>query len=158
MKLFEILSQKNIERVIADFRNNSNFYKENNLRGPSVFENGLCYEFAIALHNYLNSIGEKNDILFLMGSMKKNEAKWYGFEEGEFNPTTDHPFHTIIKIRKFYYDINGRLGAKRDIYSMWSKFRGKRLVHATKKELLPYIKNKEIVFKIEKLLKESEKI
>lgn len=155
--LFEGIKQYQIDETIRRLRSDGRFFLDNGLRGPSVFENGLCYEFALALYNYLKSIGEDSEILFLMGSMKKTEAQWYySPETDEFDPRTDHPFHTLIQVRKFYYDINGKLGDKRNIASMWYKFRNKRLVKTTPEELKSFIKHHELVSFLEQKLKEHQ--
>ena len=77
-------------------------------------------------YNFLKSKGDQPELIFLVGNMKKAEAAWY--DTTEFDPTQEHPFHTIVKVRKFYYDINGKLGTKREISAMWTKFRNKKLV------------------------------
>jgi hypothetical protein len=139
------MKQYNIEQIISDLNRNSMFFIERGMRGPSAFESGKCYEFALALHTYLESIGEKSEIIFLVGNFKKSQVKWYFDGTEDFDPTMEHPFHTIVKVRKFYYDANGRLGNKRDITSNWPKFRNKRLVTATVDDIKQYIKDHQLV-------------
>jgi len=149
-QLNESIKQYEIDELVSRVRNNTMFYVENGLRGPSAFETGLCYEFALGLYNFLKSVGDKPELIFLVGNMKKAEAKW--FETEDFDPSTEHAFHTIVKVRKHYYDINGRLGNKRDIVAMWSKFRRKKLVTTTPQEVKKYIKKNNIVKHLEIIL------
>jgi len=141
--LIESIRQYDIDQLIHQFRNNTMFYVERGLRGASVFESGMCYEFALSLYNFLKENGEKPQLVFLVGNMKKAEAQWYATED--FDPTTEHPFHTIVKVRKYYYDINGRLGNKREILAKWYKFRRKKLVEVEYNDVNKYAKNKNII-------------
>lgn len=127
------------------------FFISHNLRGPSAFEGGLCYEFALGLNNFLKSVGEKPELVFLIGNMKKEDAKWS--KTDDFDPSTEHPFHTIVKVRKYYYDINGRLGNKREIKAMWSKFRNKKLVTVEPHEVKKYVKHSAVMNDLEAALK-----
>lgn len=151
-QLNEAIKQFIIDDAIASLRSNHYFFVQNGLRGASEFTNGKCFEFAIALYNYLKSKGEQPQLIYLMGNMKKSEARWY--DTTEFDPTQEHPFHTIVQVRKFYYDINGKLGNKRDIATGWPKFRNKQLVPTTYEDVMQYVKDKKIIEDIETVLKE----
>lgn len=151
VQLNEAVKQYDLEDLISAIRNNHMFYAENSLRGYSVFESGLCYEWALAFYNFLKTKGEQPELVFLIGNMKKAEAAWY--DTTEFDPTTEHPFHTIVKVRKFYYDINGKLGNKREITAMWPKFRNKKLVSVEPSEVKKYVKKNQIVKDLEELFK-----
>ncbi len=159
MKLHEILveavKQYDIDELITRIRNNQYLYTEQGLRGPSTFESGKCYEFALALYNFLKSKGDQPELIFLIGNMKKTEAAWY--DTTEFDPTKEHPFHTIVKVRKFYYDINGKLGNKRDISAMWSKFRKKKMVVITVDDIKKYITDLGLVDTLEKTFEANYK-
>jgi len=151
--LNEAVKQYTIDEIIASIRNNTMFYIENGLRGYRTFESGLCYEFALGLYKFLKSNNEPAELIFLVGNMKKADAAWY--DSDEFDPTTEHPFHTIVKVRKYYYDINGRLGTKREIVAIWNKFRRKQLVVTDVNGIKPYIKKPEIVKHLELLFKNA---
>jgi hypothetical protein len=142
-QLNEAIKQYTIDDTIASLRSNHYFFVQNGLRGSSEFENGKCFEFAMALYNYLKTKGEQPELIFLVGNMKKSEAAWY--DTTEFDPTQEHPFHTIVQVRKFYYDINGKLGNKREIATMWPKFRNKKMVVATVDEVKSYVKDNKLV-------------
>ncbi len=152
-ELDEAVRQYDIEKLIGNMGRETMFFVNNGLKGPSVFESGLCYEFALGLYNFLKSKGEKPELVFLVGNMKKAEAQWYKTED--FDPSTEHPFHTVVKIRKHYYDINGRLGTKRQIVSMWPKFRRKKLVITDTKSVKKYIKKTKVVKELEKLFSDN---
>lgn len=151
LQLNESIKQYDLDNLLLSIRNNHYFYAENNLRGPSSFEDGYCYEFALAFYNFLKSQGESPELIFLVGNMKKADAEWY--DTTDFDPTTEHPFHTIVKVRKFYYDINGKLGNKREILARWYKFRRKKLLPIEPNVLNPYIKNHQLVKTLENLFK-----
>lgn len=159
MKLGEILveaiKQYDIDELITRIRNNQYLYTEQGLRGPSTFESGKCYEFALALYNFLKSKGDQPELIFLVGNMKKAEASWY--DTTEFDPTKEHPFHTIVKVRKFYYDINGKLGTKREIAAMWTKFRNKKLVGVSVEDVKKYITDSGLVDTLEKTFEANYK-
>ncbi len=148
-QLDEAVKQYDIDEMIGNLRNNHMFYAERGLRGASTFETGMCYEFALALYQFLKTKGENPELVFLVGNMKKADAEWYDTEE--FDPTTEHPFHTVVKVRKYYYDINGRLGNKREILAMWSKFRRKKVVVVEPNEVKKYIKKPQMVKDLEEM-------
>ena len=147
--LDEAMKQYDIDTMIHNLRNNQMFYLERGLRGPLTFDEGSCYEFALALYNYLRSKGERPQLVFLVGNMKKADAQWY--DTTEFDPTQEHPFHIVVKVRKYYYDINGRLGNKREILAMWSKFRRKKMVDVEPKDVKKYIQKKSLVTDLEEI-------
>lgn len=148
-QLDEAVKQYDIDEMIGNLRNNHMFYAERGLRGPSTFEEGSCYEFALALYNFLKTKGEKPELVFLVGNMKKADAEWY--DTTEFDPTQEHPFHTVVKVRKFYYDINGRLGNKRQIMAEWSKFRRKKMVGVEVRDVKKYVKKQSLVKDLEEM-------
>lgn len=152
--LNESIKQFEIDDTIASLRMNHYFFAQNGLRGISEFETGKCFEFALGLYNFLKSKGEQPELIFLVGNMKKAEAAWY--DTTEFDPTKEHPFHCIIQVRKFYYDINGKLGNKREITAMWPKFRNKKLIPTSVSDVVGYIKDKKLVDSIEQTLKDSQ--
>lgn len=152
-QLNEAIKQFVIEDTILSMLNNHYFYAQHGLRGRSEFENGKCFEFAIGLYNFLKSKGEDPELIFLVGNMKKSEAAWY--DTTEFDPTQEHPFHTIVKLRKFYYDVNGKLGNKREIASRWYKFRNKKLIPTTVADVMGYVKDKELADAVEQALKDA---
>ena len=151
-ELNESIKQFEIDDALLSLRSNHYFFVQNGLRGASEFENGKCFEFAVGLYNFLKSVGEQPELIFLVGNMKKSEAAWY--DTTEFDPTQEHPFHTIVKVRKFYYDANGKLGNKREIATMWPKFRNKKLVPTTLTDVMGYVKDKKIAEIVEQTLKE----
>ena len=142
-----------IDDTVASLRCNHDFFVQNGLRGPSEFETGKCFEFALSLFNFLKTKGEHPELMFLVGSMKKAEAAWY--DTSVFDPTKEHPFHCIVKVRKFYYDINGKLGNKREITAMWYKFRNKKLIPASVSDVESFVKDKKLVDSIEVSLRSS---
>lgn len=149
--LLKSIKQYEIDEMISKLRNDYTFYTGRGLRGSSIFEGGFCFEFALALYKYLKTKGEKPELVFLVGNMKKSDAAWYNTTE--FDPTKEHPFHTVVKVRKFYYDINGRLGNKREILSMWYKFRKKKMVVTDFKEVEKYVNEQSLLKDLEELFK-----
>jgi len=154
-ELDEAVRQYDIEKLIANMGREMMFFVNNGLKGPSDFQSGLCYEFALGLYNFLKGKGERPELVFLVGNMKKAEAKWYKTEE--FDPSTEHPFHTVVKIRKHYYDINGRLGTKRQIVAGWPSFRRKKLVITDVQSVKKYIKKPKIVKELKDLFDNNYK-
>lgn len=152
--LNESIKQFEIDDTILGLRMNHYFFAQNGLRGQSEFENGKCFEFALGLYNFLKEKGENPEMMFLVGNMKKSEAAWY--DTTEFDPTKEHPFHCIVKVRKFYYDINGKLGNKREIAGMWPKFRNKKLIPTTVAEVAGYAKDRKLSDAVEKTLEQSQ--
>ena len=123
------------------------FYKETKLRGPSVFMNGYCYEYAYAMYEVLKEKGIKSEVVFVRGNMKKQ----YILKED----IGIHNLHAIIKVKRSYYDINGRLGSKRDILSAWYKFENKNLISSSIEELATYIVDRDLIKTIKQHLKEN---
>jgi len=150
-QLNENIKQYDINNLIQQLRRDYYFFIKNGLRGPEVFESGKCFEFSLGLYNHLIKRGETPEIIFLIGNMKKSEAVW-DENKDVFDPTEQHPFHTIIKVRKFYYDINGKLGNKRDITAMWHKFRNKVLLKVTPDQTIEHAHDKNLIIELENQL------
>jgi hypothetical protein len=150
-QLNESIKQYNINNLIRTLRNDHYFFINNGLHGYTVFESGKCFEFAMGLYNHLKSIGENPNLIFLVGNMKKSEAQYHDVDE--YDPSQEHVFHTIVQVRKFYYDINGKLGNKRDISAMWDKFRNKKLIQTTPEQLTQYITDKKLIEALENQFK-----
>ena len=84
--------------------------------------------------------------------MLKDEAQWRGVDN-----KWNHPFHTIVKVRKYYYDINGRLGTKREIVARWPNFRNKKVIEVSEQDVKKYIKYPEMVKELEEIFDRNYK-
>jgi len=147
-------SSNDLDGLITEFRSDIDFFRDNNLKGPSVFLDGFCYEFAKALFLFLKERKQNSEIIFLQGRMIKYHSM--SFEDDIFNPKELHYFHTIIKFKGSYFDSQGKLGSKRDILSDWYKFRIKSFEKSNLDSLNSYIQNEELVKRIVEKLKELD--
>lgn len=144
--LNESLKQVEVDAVIETFRSYFPMYRtELGVDRIVEFENGSCFEFVAALKKVMESAGENPEIYFVTGTMIKKYRPWFDSEDSEIDLSQNIPVHAFLKLRKFYYDVNGRMGNVRDIKSRWSYYRNKNIVKVGQVELDKYIKKPEMV-------------
>lgn len=152
-QLNESIKQMDFDDTIHQFRNYFAMYRtELGLTSYRDFENGYCYDFAMGLYNFLKNQKEQPELIFITGNMLKNRAVIF-----DVDPKEVQPFHTVVKLRKHYYDINGRLGNKREIVSRWSYFRNKKMIPVSYDDVKKYSKDQNIVKKVEEIFSTNYK-